>query len=242
MAVVTPEPLLVVDRLVGGYGRAPVVREVSIDIGRGEIVALLGANGAGKTTLLRIISGLARRTEGSISFDGRRIEAARAHEIVRSGLSHVPEGRQVFPDLTVAENLEVGAYSYLSDRRSFGEGRDKIYQLFPRLAERAGQAAGTLSGGEAQMLVIGRALMSRPKLLMLDEPSLGLAPIAVAEVYDHLKELHRTEALSILLVEQVTSLALGVASRGYVLDRGRVVAVGYGRELRESGALERSGL
>ncbi len=242
MAVMTPEPLLVVDRLVGGYARVPVVRDVSIDIGRGEIVALLGANGAGKTTLLRMISGLARRAEGSVSFDGRRIEAARAHEIVRLGLSHVPEGRRVFPDLTVAENLEVGAYGHLSDRRFFEEGRDKVYRLFPRLAERAGQAAGTLSGGEAQMLAIGRALMSRPKLLMLDEPSLGLAPIAVTEVYDHLKELHRNEALSILLVEQATSVALDIASRGYVLDRGRVVAAGSGHQLRQSGALERIGL
>lgn len=242
MAVMIPEPLLVVDRLVGGYARVPVVRDVSIDIGRGEIVALLGANGAGKTTLLRIISGLARRAEGTISFDGRPIEAARAHDIVRLGLSHVPEGRRVFPDLTVAENLEVGAYGHLSDRRFFEEGRDKVYRLFPRLAERAGQAAGTLSGGEAQMLAIGRALMSRPKLLMLDEPSLGLAPIAVTEVYDHLKELHRNEALSILLVEQATSVALDIASRGYVLDRGRVVAAGSGHQLRQSGALERIGL
>ncbi len=196
---------------------------VSLRVGPGEAVAILGANGAGKSTLLRTLAGLVRPTAGRVEFDGRDITGVRAERLVRDGIALVPEGRGIFAELSVRDNLVLGSYL----RRGAAD-LEPVYALFPRLAERARQKAGTLSGGEQQMLAIGRALMAAPRLLMLDEPSLGLAPLAVRQVFDRLAQLRDT---SILLVEQNTRAALGVAARGYVLQQGRVVAAGASGEL-----------
>jgi branched-chain amino acid transport system ATP-binding protein len=224
--------MLRVDELVVAYAGVIALRQVSIAVGEHEFVVLLGANGAGKTTLLKTISGLLRAQGGGIAFAGAKIDLLPPHAVARMGIAHVPEGRQVFATLTVLENLEVGGYQWRRDRRVFADTLDGVLTLFPRLAERKGQLAGTLSGGEQQMLAIGRALMSRPKLLMLDEPSLGLAPRVVQELFDFLARLHREQGLSILLVEQAAALALTFAERGYVMENGRVALSGRGDELR----------
>jgi len=223
--------VLRVDDLVVAYAGVIALRQVSIAVGEHEFVVLLGANGAGKTTLLRATSGLLRPQAGAIAFGGAPIHHLPPHAVARMGIAHVPEGRQVFATLTVLENLELGGYQWRRDRRVFGDTLDGVLALFPRLAERRAQLAGTLSGGEQQMLAIGRALMSRPKLLMLDEPSLGLAPRVVQELFDFLARLHREQGLSILLVEQAAALALAFAERGYVLENGRVALSGRGDEL-----------
>jgi branched-chain amino acid transport system ATP-binding protein len=224
--------MLRVDDLMVAYAGVIALRQVSIVVGEREFVVLLGANGAGKTTLLKTISGLLRAQGGGIAFAGAPIHQLPAHAVARMGIAHVPEGRQVFATLTVLENLEVGGYQWRRDHRVFGDTLEGVLTLFPRLAERRQQLAGTLSGGEQQMLAIGRALMSRPKLLMLDEPSLGLAPRVVQELFDFLGRLHREQGLSILLVEQAAALALTFAERGYVLENGRVALSGRGDELR----------
>jgi branched-chain amino acid transport system ATP-binding protein len=224
--------MLLVDELVVAYAGVIALRQVSIAVGEHDFVVLLGANGAGKTTLLRATSGLLRAQGGGITFGGVPIHHLPPHAVARMGIAHVPEGRQVFATLTVLENLELGGYQWRRDRRVFGDTLDGVLRLFPRLAERREQLAGTLSGGEQQMLAIGRALMSRPKLLMLDEPSLGLAPRVVQELFDFLARLHREQGLSILLVEQAAALALTFAERGYVLENGRVALSGRGDELR----------
>ena len=201
-----------------------------------EIVTLIGANGAGKSTTLNTISGLLHPTTGSIYFLGESLARIQPHKIVEKGLAQVPEGRRVFAQMTVQENLEMGAYTQTG---GLDEDLEKVYTLFPRLKERMHQTAGTLSGGEQQMLAMGRALMSRPKLLMLDEPSMGLAPILVEQIFDIIADLHKTGA-TILLVEQNAQMALSIANRGYVMETGRIVTTGTGRELLESEAVRKA--
>jgi branched-chain amino acid transport system ATP-binding protein len=203
------------------YGSIHALKGISIDVHDGEVVTLLGANGAGKTTTLRSINGLNRPREGKIYFQGRDITSVAAHEIVKRGIAQSPEGRRLFPRMTVIENLEMGAFQR-SDRSAIREDMDRVFELFPRLHERRNQKAGTMSGGEQQMCAIGRALMARPKLLLLDEPSLGLAPIFVERIFDIIKQINE-QGTSILLVEQNALMALDAANRGYVLETGRIV-------------------
>ncbi|MCS6903700.1 MAG: ABC transporter ATP-binding protein [Candidatus Bipolaricaulota bacterium] len=219
------------------YGPIIALRDLSLKISEGQIVTVLGANGAGKTTLLRTISGLLRPTKGRIRFDSRELQRASPEEIVRLGIIQVPEGRQLFPDLTVRENLWMGSYS----RRDGEITRDweRVLGYFPVLRERLSQAAGTLSGGEQQMLAIGRALMARPKLLLLDEPSLGLAPVVVQQLFRFLKELNRSEKMTILLAEQNAHMSLGIAHEGYVLETGTVQLFGSASELQRNSQVQR---
>ena len=212
------------------YGRAQALKGVSLTVGAGEIVALIGNNGAGKTTLLHTLSGLVRPTSGEISFEGRTIARAPSEEIVRLGIIHVPEGRHIFPDLTVRENLRLGAFSRTGD---LSADYDMVFSLFPILRERTNQAGGTLSGGEQQMLAISRALMAHPRLLLLDEPSLGLAPVIVERIYQTIVDIHR-QGTPVLLVEQNAFLALTTANRGYVIETGRIVLSGPAGELLEN--------
>jgi branched-chain amino acid transport system ATP-binding protein len=211
------------------YGGIHALKGISLDVPDGSIVTLIGANGAGKTTTLRAITGLARATSGSIEFDGRSIQAVPPHEIVRLGISMAAEGRRIFRNLTVKENLMMGAY-HRDDMQEVRKDMEWVTTLFPRLKERLGQKGGTLSGGEQQMLAVGRALMSRPKLLCLDEPSLGLAPIVVQEVFRVLSQIHE-KGCTILLVEQNAKAALNIADYGYVLRGGHITMHGSGREL-----------
>jgi branched-chain amino acid transport system ATP-binding protein len=211
------------------YGDLPALRGVSLSVQAGETLSVVGANGAGKTTMLRAISGLMRPRAGQILLDGLRLDTLPSHAIVEHGVVQVPEGRKIFPSLTVLENLEMGSYiSAAKVRRR--EGLEQVFALFPRLRERRGQAAGTMSGGEQQMLAIGRALMARPRVLMLDEPSLGLAPIIVQEIFRIIGEINQL-GTTVLLVEQNTRQALALSRRGYVLENGRVVLEGSGADL-----------
>jgi branched-chain amino acid transport system ATP-binding protein len=211
--------LLRIEGLHVSYGRIEALRGVALDVNDGEIVTLLGANGAGKTTTLRTVSGLLHPTAGSVTFDGQRIDGLKAHEIVALGISHVPEGRRVFPRMTVIENLKMGAYLR---RGSLTDDLERVFNLFPVLKDRRTQDGGTLSGGEQQMLAIGRALMGKPRLLLLDEPSMGLAPLIVTRIFEILGEIN-TQGTTILLVEQNAAQALQLAGRGYVLETGAVV-------------------
>ncbi len=211
------------------YGDLPALRGVSVSVEAGETLSVVGANGAGKTTMLRAISGLMRPRAGQILFDGERLDSLPSHAIVERGVVQVPEGRKIFPSLTVLENLELGSYVAAAKARR-REGLEHVFTLFPRLKERERQAAGTMSGGEQQMLAIGRALMARPRVLMLDEPSLGLAPIIVKEIFRIIGEINRL-GTTVLLVEQNTRQALALSRRGYVLENGRVVLEGTGTEL-----------
>lgn len=204
------------------YGRRKALSGISLEVRAGEFVTLVGANGAGKSTLLRTISGLLTPSAGTIALDGEPIGGRAPHALVARGLAHVPEARQIFPDMTVRDHLELGAIRARDRNGTFAQRLDRVFALFPRLRERSGQRAGTLSGGEQQMVAIGRGLMSAPRLLMLDEPSLGLAPIVVDALADVIAELHR-EGLTILLVEQRVDLALRLADRGYVMETGRIV-------------------
>jgi branched-chain amino acid transport system ATP-binding protein len=209
------------------YGAVRALRGVSLEVRQGEIVAVLGSNGAGKTTTLRTISGLLRPVAGEVRFEGRRIDGTPPHRIVSGGISHVPEGRRIFAQMSVVENLEMGAFQR---RGSIADELDLVYSLFPVLKERRRQAGGTLSGGEQQMLSIARALMSRPRLLLLDEPSMGLAPMIVARIFTILSDIKRT-GTTLLLVEQNAAQALAVADRGYVLETGEVVMSGSAADL-----------
>lgn len=211
------------------YGGIEAVKGISFHVGEGELVSLIGGNGAGKTTTLKTISGLKRPFEGSIAFEGERIEDLPPHEIVELGICQAPEGRRIFPRMTIRENLVMGAYAR-SRSDDLHEDFERVFELFPVLAERQRQAGGTLSGGEQQMLAIGRALMSRPKLMMLDEPSMGLAPVLVDKIFELLSEIHG-QGMSILLVEQNAQMALQLADRGYVIESGNIVLEDNARNL-----------
>lgn len=219
------------------YGSIHAIKGISFEVNEGEIVTLIGANGAGKSTTLNTVSGLLHPSTGNVSFLGQSLAKVQPHKIVERGLAQVPEGRRVFAQMTVQENLEMGAYT--QDNKNIHEDLEKVYSLFPRLKERMNQTAGTLSGGEQQMLAMGRALMSRPKLLMLDEPSMGLAPILVEQIFDIIADLHRTGA-TILLVEQNARMALSIANRGYVMETGKIVTTGTGKELLASEAVRKA--
>jgi branched-chain amino acid transport system ATP-binding protein len=223
--------LLTVDHISVFYGAVQALRDVSFNVRKGEIVCLIGANGAGKSTTLRALSGVVRPSAGSIVHDGTPIAGLPSHRIARLGIAHVPEGRGVFADMSVRENLEMGAYTR-SSRKEVEESFERVFGLFPRLAERVGQLAGTLSGGEQQMLAIGRGLVQRPDLLLLDEPSMGLSPVLVLEIFRMIEEINRA-GTTILLVEQNASMALAVSDRAYVLETGRIVLEGNASDLQE---------
>lgn len=224
--------LLSIENVTTGYGKAQVLKKVNISLEKGEIVALIGANGAGKTTTLRCIAGVIKPWEGTIKFNNQKIDALEPYEIVSLGISYCPEGRDIFANLSVYENLKVGGY-LIKDRREFKSNLNRIYELFSRLQERRNQIAGSLSGGEQQMLAIGRALMSKPSVLFLDEPSLGLAPIVVESIFEVIQQIN-SSGTSILLVEQNVSLALDLAERAYVLEKGEIKLSGESKDLRES--------
>jgi branched-chain amino acid transport system ATP-binding protein len=231
------ETILTVHGLHAGYGATEVLHGIDLLVGAGEIVAVLGSNGAGKSTLNRTISGLIRPSRGTIRFADTAIEHATARDIVAGGLIHVPEGRRIFPNMTVRENLDLGAYRRGRARRE--QNRDRVLSIFPRLAERQGQRAGTLSGGEQQMLAIGRGLMAEPKLLILDEPSLGLSPRLVEELFSLILNIH-AEGIALLLVEQNVVQSLDVAARAYILDNGAIVLEGAAADIRNNPALKRA--
>lgn len=230
------EPMLKAEELNVYYGNIHALKGISLEVYQDEIVALIGANGAGKSTTLKTISGLLRTKTGSITLMNEDITHSEAHSLVSKGLAHVPEGRRVFLQMTVQENLEMGAYTHPQDMKLTLQD---VYERFPRLKHRKNQIAGTLSGGEQQMLAMGRALMSHPKLLMLDEPSMGLAPILVQQIFDIIKELHRA-GTTILLVEQNAEMALGIADRAYVLESGRITLSGTGKELAASESIKKA--
>jgi len=231
--------MLRVKNLTTGYDGVPVVFDVSLEINEAEFVAIVGSNGAGKTTILRTISGLLKPISGEIEFEGKQIHKLTAHEIVRLGIAHVPEGRHVFGKMSVRDNLLMGAYT-LNDRAKVNKLLNEVFELFPRLKERENQKAETLSGGEQQMLAIGRALMAEPKLVLVDEMSLGLMPMMVDKVLETLKQINKEKGVTILLVEQKVQEALEMADRGYVLQTGRIVAHGTGKELLESDLVKKA--
>ncbi len=231
--VAAAEPILKVSNIESYYGPIMAIRGVSIEVPRGSIVTVLGANGAGKTTVLKTISGVLDPLKGTVEFEGKQIQRLDPDKIVRLGLGHVPEGREVFPFLTVRENLMMGAY-IRNDRAGIAEDLERIYGYFPRLKERLDQPAGHLSGGEQQMLAISRALMNRPRLLLLDEPSLGLSPLLVKEIFGIIRRVNAEEGVSMLLVEQNARMALETAHHGYVLEVGRIVMADTCERLRES--------
>lgn len=221
------------------YGSIHAIKDVSFHVNEGEIVTLIGANGAGKTTTMHAISGLLKLQSGEIDYCGQTISKMEAHKIIRLGLAQVPEGRRVFSGLTVQQNLQMGAYTRRDGKEAIQNDFDMVFDLLPRLKERRNQPAGTLSGGEQQMLAMGRALISHPKLLMLDEPSMGLAPILVEQIFEIIQNLHKA-GTTILLVEQNAQAALSVADRGYVLETGKIVTTGTGAELLSSPAIKKA--
>jgi len=227
-----------VNDLVVSYGGIEALKGVSIKVDRGEIVTLVGANGAGKSTLLRSIVGLVKPKNGTITYEGKNILGEKSQNIVTSGITLVPEGRRVFSNLTVLENIKLGAYAR-KDSKEIQKDIEWVYKLFPRLKERSWQLAGTLSGGEQQMLAVGRALLSRPKLLMMDEPSLGLAPLIVKDIFSIIKQI-REQGVTILLIEQNANVALKIADRGYVLETGRITIEGTGKDLLENDDIKKA--
>jgi len=231
------DALLELAGVSAGYDATEVVRDIDLTVGPGEIVAVLGSNGAGKSTLNRTISGVLRATRGSIRFAGAAIEREKPATIVARGLIHVPEGRRIFPDLSVRENLDLGGYCRGRERRA--QNRERVFATFRRLAERASQAAGTLSGGEQQMLAIGRALMAEPVLLILDEPSLGLSPLMLEELFALIRRINQ-DGIALLLVEQNVMQSLDLAQRAYILENGSIVLQGNAAELRENPQLKRA--
>ena len=233
-----PSSLLRLDAIHTYYGHIHALQGISIDVRAGEIVTLLGANGAGKTTTLRTISGLLHAAKGRVDFDGADITHAPAHMLVRTGLGHAPEGRRIFGRMTVMENLQMGAYTRRGDT-NLDADFERVFSLFPRLRERRGQAGGTLSGGEQQMLAIGRALMTHPKLLLLDEPSMGLSPILVEQIFQVIRDING-QGTTILLVEQNALMALGIASRGYILQSGRIVLADTSDNLRRNPEVQKA--
>ncbi len=226
------EPMLKIDNINVYYGAIHALKGISLEVYPGEIVTLIGANGAGKSTTLRTISGLLKPKDGSITFEGENIAGVKAHKIVRAGISQVPEGRRVFAEMSVMENLELGAFTR-KDKDGIKKDLQMVFERFPRLEERKKQIAGTLSGGEQQMLAMGRALMSRPKLLLLDEPSMGLAPLLIKEIFSIIEDIHK-EGTTILLVEQNANMALSIANRAYVLETGRITISGDAKKLAAS--------
>src|SRR5436190_21586039 len=231
------EPILAVSGLYAGYGATEILRGVDLTVNPGEIVAVLGSNGAGKSTLNRAISGVLRPWSGTIQFDGAATERAKPSAIVAQGLIHVPEGRRIFPNMSVRENLDLGCYRRARPRRT--QNHERVFGIFPRLAERQSQSAGTLSGGEQQMLAIGRGLMAEPKLLILDEPSLGPSPLLVEELFALIKSINQ-QGIALLLVEQNVVQSLEVASRAYVLDNGAIVLQGSAVDVRNDPNLKRA--
>ena len=231
-------PMLEVTDLVAAYGAVQALKGVSITVAQGEIVTLIGANGAGKSTTLRAINGLNRPREGAIRFQGDDITTATPHTIVKRGIAQSPEGRRLFPRMSVTENLEMGAFQR-TDRENFKEDMDRVFELFPRLFERRMQKAGTMSGGEQQMCAIGRALMARPRLLLLDEPSMGLAPIFVEKIFEIVMEIN-SQGTPVLLVEQNALMALDAAKRGYVMETGRITLEGPASELKNNEAVQKA--
>ena len=231
------DTILKVDNINVYYGNIHAVKGVSFTVNEGEIVTLIGANGAGKSTTLKTVSGLLKPRSGDVLYKGKSIKGVRAHKIVEAGLAQVPEGRHVFLHMTVEENLDMGAYTQPAS--TIAPNKEKVFELFPRLKERRKQLAGTMSGGEQQMLAMGRALISHPKLLMLDEPSMGLAPILVGQIFAIIRELHQS-GTTILLVEQNAEMALQVADRAYVLESGKIALSGTGRELAESDSIKKA--
>ncbi len=228
--------MLKVSDLVVHYGAIQALRGISFEVGEGEIITLIGSNGAGKTTTLHAVSNIIKKTGGTILFDGEDISSLGADRIVYSGLIQVPEGRRIFANLSVRDNLEMGAFTR-NDRAGIRQDMEKVYELFPRLRERMRQVAGTLSGGEQQMLAIGRALMAKPRLLLLDEPSMGLAPILVDEIFSIITQIN-SEGTTILLVEQNAFKALGIAVRGYILETGQVIKSGSAADLMKDDAVK----
>jgi branched-chain amino acid transport system ATP-binding protein len=230
--------MLRLDGVYAGYGRAPVLSDVSVEVGQGDLVCLIGANGAGKSTTLKTISGLVRPSAGRIVFDGREIQGWRPQDILRAGIAHCPEGRRVFPHLTVRENLEMGAY-VRKDTGAVAADLERVLAHFPVLAERRRQAAGTLSGGEQQMLAIGRALMARPRLILFDEPSLGLAPTVVETTFRIIGEIQK-DGTTVFMVEQNAYMALRMATRAYVMETGRITLHGPARALLDDEHVKRA--
>ena len=232
------EPLLRAHEVHSYYGNIHALQGITLEVFPGEIVTLLGANGAGKTTTLRTISGLMHPRSGTITIDGSEITNVPAHRLVRRGVGHAPEGRRIFSRMTVLENLQMGAYTR-SDKAELQADFDRVFNLFPRLRERSSQAGGTLSGGEQQMLAIGRALMTHPKLLLLDEPSMGLAPILVEQIFDVIRDIH-AQGTTVLVVEQNALMALGIAHRGYILQTGRIVLEDTAANLRQNPEVQKA--
>lgn len=230
--------MLSVNNLEVYYGVINAIKGISFEVKEGEIVTLIGANGAGKTTILQTLSGLIKPKSGTIQYDGEDLTKVEPHDIIKRGIAHVPEGRRIFPNMTVEDNLELGGY-ILKDKSQIKEGLQKAYSMFPRLEERKKQLAGTLSGGEQQMLAIGRALMTNPKIVLMDEPSMGLAPILVKEIFNIIKRIN-DEGTTVLLVEQNANMALSIADRAYVLETGKIVSQGSASELLENDDIKKA--